>query len=81
MGHCVENVCACQSRIAFIKVLACKTVKLIVLISVIVVFSVIPQNGRTALMIAIARGHIAIVQLLLSSKAQVDLQDQVRHIN
>ena len=47
----------------------------------IVVFSLIPQNGRTALMIAIARGHIAIVQLLLSSKAQVDLQDQVIHIN
>lgn len=48
-------------------------------ITVIVLFCLIPQNGRTALMIAIARGHSAIVQLLLSSRAQVDLQDQVKH--
>ena len=39
----------------------------------------VPQSGRTALMLASERGHTAVVQLLLSSGAQVDLQDKVRH--
>ena len=40
----------------------------------------VPQYGRTALMKASGRGHTAVVQLLLSSGAQVDLQDtEVRH--
>ena len=38
-----------------------------------------PQNGQTALMLASDGGHIDVVQLLLSSGAQVDLQDEVRH--
>ena len=39
----------------------------------------VPQFGSTALMLASASGHSAVVQLLLSSGAQVDLQDVVRH--
>ena len=39
----------------------------------------IPQNGSTALMVASGSGHTDVVQLLLSSGAQVDLQDEVRH--
>ena len=38
-----------------------------------------PQDGQTALMLASDGGHIDVVQLLLSSGAQVDLQDEVRH--
>ena len=38
-----------------------------------------PQDGQTALMLASDGGHIVVVQLLLSSGAQVDLQDEVRH--
>ena len=37
------------------------------------------QGGSTALMKASGSGHTAVVQLLLSSGAQVDLQDKVRH--
>ena len=40
----------------------------------------VPQFGRTALMLASVRGRTDVVQLLLSSGAQVDLQDTVvRH--
>jgi len=39
------------------------------------------QRGRTALMLAGGSGHTVVVQLLLSSGAQVDLQDEVRHNN
>ena len=39
----------------------------------------VPQSGRTALMWASDSGHTDVVQLLLSSGAQVDLQDKVRH--
>ena len=39
----------------------------------------VPQSGWTALMKASVRGHTAVVQLLLSSGAQVDLQNKVRH--
>ena len=38
-----------------------------------------PQDGQRALMLASDGGHIDVVQLLLSSGAQVDLQDEVRH--
>ena len=38
-----------------------------------------PQDGQTALMLASDSGHIDVVQLLLFSGAQVDLQDEVRH--
>ena len=38
----------------------------------------IPQDGWTALMLASDSGHTDVVQLLLSSGAQVDLQDKVR---
>ena len=39
-----------------------------------------PQGGRTVLTMASVRGHTDVVQLLLSSRAQVDLQDTVvRH--
>ena len=38
-----------------------------------------PQDGQTALMLASDGGHNDVVQLLLSSGAQVDLQDEVRH--
>ena len=40
----------------------------------------VPQDGWTALMLASDSGHTDVVQLLLSSGAQVDLQDGVRHI-
>ena len=39
----------------------------------------VPQDGWTALMLASDSGHTDLVQLLLSSGAQVDLQDKVRH--
>ena len=39
----------------------------------------VPQSGMTALMEASNSGHTDVVQLLLSSGAQVDLQDKVRH--
>ena len=39
----------------------------------------VPQDGWTALMLASDSGHTDVVQLLLSSGAQVDLQDKVRH--
>ena len=39
----------------------------------------VPQDGWTALMLASDSGHTDVVQLLLSSGAQVDLQDEVRH--
>ena len=39
----------------------------------------VPQRGLTALMMASGSGHTDVVQLLLSSGAQVDLQDNVRH--
>ena len=41
----------------------------------------VPQNGATALMLASHNGHTDVVQLLLSSGAQVDLQSKVRHNN
>ena len=40
----------------------------------------VSQDGWTALMLASDSGHTDVVQLLLSSGAQVDLQDKVRHI-
>ena len=39
----------------------------------------VPQLGSTALMEASVSGYTDVVQLLLSSGAQVDLQDEVRH--
>ena len=39
----------------------------------------VPQCGKTALMEASVSGHTDVVQLLLSSGSQVDLQDKVRH--
>ena len=39
----------------------------------------VPQWGETALMKANVSGRTDVVQLLLSSGAQVDLQDKVRH--
>ena len=45
-----------------------------------VLFHFFSQDGWTALMCAIYHGHTALVQMLLSSGAQVDLQDKVRHI-
>ena len=39
----------------------------------------VPQIGWTALMEASDSGHTDVVQLLLSSGAQVDLQTEVRH--
>ena len=44
-----------------------------------VLFHSIPQDGWTALMLASDSGHTDVVQLLLSSGTQVDLQDEVRH--
>ena len=38
----------------------------------------VPQDGWTALGLASDNGHTDVVQLLLSSGAQVDLQDKVR---
>ena len=41
----------------------------------------VPQYGWTALMLASHSGHTDVVQLLLTSGAQVDLQDVVvRHM-
>ena len=37
------------------------------------------KSGRTALLRASGSGHTDVVQLLISSGAQVDLQDMVRH--
>ena len=39
----------------------------------------VPQNGESALMWASGSGRTDVVQLLLSSGAQVDLQNKVRH--
>ena len=39
----------------------------------------VPQWGMTALMSASYCGHTDVVQLLLSSGAQVDLQTEVKH--
>ena len=39
----------------------------------------VPQDGVTALMCASVDGYTDVVQLLLSSGAQVDLQNKVRH--
>ena len=39
----------------------------------------VPQGGMTALMLASDRERTDVVQLLLSSGAQVDLQTEVRH--
>ena len=41
---------------------------------------ILSQDGWTALMLASDSGHTDVVKLLLSSGAQVDLQDKVRHI-
>ena len=45
----------------------------------IVLSDSVPQWGGTALMEASGSGHTNVVQLLLSSGAQMDLQDEVRH--
>ena len=45
----------------------------------VIVTHCVPQLGETALMRASDSGHTDVVQLLLSSGAQVDLQDKVRH--
>ena len=39
----------------------------------------VPQDGRTALMVASVQGRTEIIRELLSGGAQVDLQDKVRH--
>ena len=44
-----------------------------------VLFHSVCQDGWTALMLASDSGHTDVVQLLLSSGAQVALQDEVRH--
>ena len=41
----------------------------------------VPQDGVTALLVASFKGHTDVVQLLLSSGAQVDLQDAVVRCN
>ena len=57
------------------------TIQLSVFLLIPVMIPVLsPQDGQTALMLASDSGHIVVVQLLLSSGAQVDLQDEVRHI-
>ena len=49
-------------------------------VTVTVLSHCVPQNGLTALMCASDKGHTAVVQLLLTSGAQVNLQDAVvRH--
>ena len=56
------------------------TIQLSVFMLIPVIIPVLsPQDGQTALMLASDGGHIDVVQLLLSSGAQVDLQDEVRH--
>ena len=35
------------------------------------------QDGATCLMFAAMRGHVAVVELLLANKADVDLQDAI----
>ena len=44
-----------------------------------VLFHCVPQDGGTALICASLNGHTDVVQLLLSTGAQVDLQSKVRH--
>ena len=39
----------------------------------------VAQDGRTALMRASDKGHVDVVQPLLSVGAQVDQQDKVKH--
>ena len=57
------------------------TIQLSVFLLIPVIIPVLsPQDGQTALMLASDSGHIVVVQLLLSSGAQIDLQDEVRHI-
>ena len=41
--------------------------------------SLLPQSSWTALMLASVEGHTDVVQLLLSSGAQVNLKHMVRH--
>ena len=41
----------------------------------------VPQGGRTALIVASVSEHTDAVQFLLSSRAQVDLQDTVVRYN
>ena len=48
-------------------------------VTVTVLSHCVPQNGLTALMWASYSGHTAVVQLLLTSGAQVNLQSKVRH--
>ena len=48
-------------------------------ITVIALFYFVPQYGMTACMWASVRGHTDVLQLFLSSGAQVDLQNEVRH--
>ena len=56
------------------------TIQLFVVMFIPVIFLILsPQDGQTALMLASDGGHIHVVQLLLSSGAQADLQDEVRH--
>ena len=56
------------------------TIQLSVFMLIPVIIPVLSrQDGQTALMLASDGGHIDVVQLLLSSGAQVDLQDEVRH--
>ena len=37
-----------------------------------------PQNGRTALLIAVAQGHVGVVETLLAAGAAIDAPAQVR---
>ena len=56
------------------------TIQLSVFMFISVILPVLSsQDGLTALMLASDGGHIDVVQLLLFSGAQVDLQDEVRH--
>ena len=41
----------------------------------------VPQDGMTALILAILCGKSEVVRELLSGGAKVDLQTEVRHIN
>ena len=42
--------------------------------------SCIVQNGYTALIVAADKGHLRVVELLIASKAEVNIQANVSHM-